>query len=184
MKLTLPAMVVLLVTSPALLADITRSCSADVYVGINGTSSIASIGSIAGRGSCKNKSKANECRAVAREQIDRCVDGMWRDRQKNALAPECTSLSAGSGRDGAKLAWEVAYPIAEPARLTARMAYQTCCKLRPDAGKIKVHISGNITGDKNCGTEKVGNDQYRSHFELQTYDMNCDAWRAQGICSG
>jgi hypothetical protein len=43
--------------------------------------------------------------------------GLWRDRHKSAIAPECRTL-ASSGREGAKLSWEGICRIAEPNRLT------------------------------------------------------------------
>ena len=108
---------------------------------------------------------------------------MWRDRQKNIIASECKTLATGSSRAGAKLSWSGILTISEPSRLTARMAYNVCCQMRPDAGKIQTRIIGVISGDKMCGSEKVGSDSYRSYIQLQKYDMDCNAWRAQGKCS-
>jgi hypothetical protein len=172
----------LLGSAPPLLADITRGCSAGFQILIADGSTFADLGSIEGRGSCRNKAQANECRQRARGEIDRCIAGLWRDRQKNAIAPECNSLVSGSSRSGAKLTWSGIYLIAEPNRLTARMAYAACCRMRPSAAQLQVQVVGAIEGDKSCGDLKVGQDRYRSGFSLSNYDMSCTAWREQGLC--
>jgi len=168
---------------PTASADITRSCKAVFSVATFTPSLSKTIGSISGQGSCKNKASANDCRAAARKEIDRCIAGMWRDRQKNTIASECNTLVNGSSRAGAKLSWNGILTISEPSRLTARMAYNVCCQMRPDAGRIQARIIGQITGDKMCGEKKVGNDSDQAFIQLQNYDMDCNAWRAQGICS-
>jgi len=172
---------VFLASAPAALADITRGCSGEVRVAAGGIGE--AMASIEGRGSCKNKAQANDCRTHARKEIDRCIAGLWRDRQKNALAPECRSLASGTSRAGAKLTWRHVSSMAEPGRLTARMAYSICCRLRPDASKLEVRVITYITGDKMCGDVHLGGDRYRSVVKLPDYDMDCNAWRLQGLCS-
>lgn len=165
-------------------ADIERSCSASVFVTAPNGAQTKNflLGDILGRGSCKNKAHANDCRERAREQVDKCIAAMWRDRHVNAIAPECKSLVSNSSRSGARLSWDGIMVISQPNRLTARMARGMCCKALPNAGKISVQLGGNITGDKKCGASKIGKDLYQSEFGLPRYDMDCGAWRAQGIC--
>lgn len=182
MKSILIAAGILLALATTASADITRSCQATLSVKINNSGSGDVLGNIVGQGSCKNTTQANDCRARANAEIDRCFAGAWRDRQKNALAPECQSLSPGSSRAGARLTWISSLPIAEPARLTARMAYAACCKLRPTAGAIQVTVRGTISGDKGCGSSKH-NGKYYDYYASPTYNMDCNAWRAQGICN-
>lgn len=181
MKFAILAISLLLASAPAALADITRGCSGEVHVAVGGSGE--TVASIEARGSCKNKAQANDCRTLARKEIDRCIDGLWRDRQKNVLAPECRSLASGTSRAGAKLTWRHVSSMAEPARLTARMAYSVCCQLRRDAGKLQVRVSASITGDKKCGEEHLGGNRYRSVLKLPNYDMDCNAWRSHGLCS-
>ncbi|MDX1402129.1 MAG: hypothetical protein R3245_09425, partial [Kiloniellales bacterium] len=87
MKFTVLTIALFLASAPSALADISRGCSGEVRVTTGGLGE--ALATIEGRGSCKNKAQANDCRAHARKEIDRCIAGLWRDRQKNALAPEC-----------------------------------------------------------------------------------------------
>lgn len=174
----------LLGTAPPLMADITRGCEATFRVEIVGGSSseFQNLGSIEGRGGCQNKAHANDCRARARAEIDRCIAAMWRDRHKNAIAPECKTLVSNSSRSGAELSWNGISAIAEPNRLSARMAYSACCRIRPKATRIQVAVFGAIFGDRKCGATNTGHNLFQSDFDLPTYDMNCSAWRSQGLC--
>jgi hypothetical protein len=158
-------------SAPPLFADILRGCSAAFYVvNPNGMK----LASIEGRGSCKNTARANDCRVRARKQVDACLAGMWRDRQKNAIAPECRTLTS-SGREGAKLSWEGILRIAEPNRLSARMAYATCCRLRPNSTRLSAETAATFSGDKGCGS---GSNKY-----YPAYSMDCDTWRSRGLCN-
>lgn len=173
----------LLSVSPAA-ADITRSCKAsvDAYVVDNGAERFDALGEVIGQGSCSSKLKANECRSRARSAVDACLRDMWSGRQANAIPASCRSLVTGSSRTGARLQYYGITTIAEPNRLMARVAATACCKLRPQAGKLTVQINGRITGDRNCAASKIGKDLYQDDYGFPRYDMNCAAWRAQGIC--
>jgi len=165
-------------------ADITRGCSAslDVFVMDGKPKAAYGLGSIEGRGGCKNKAHANDCRARARAEIDRCRADLWKGRQVNAIPGSCNNLVQGSGRSGAKLQYDGIYTIAEPNRLTARAARIVCCTVRPNADKLKISFEGRINGDKKCASTKIGKDNYQDEYGLGQYDMSCKAWRAQGIC--
>lgn len=164
-------------------ADITRTCKAsiDVYVNNNGPNWSVSLGEVIGQGSCSGKLKANECRSRARSALDACLRDLWAGRQVNAIPASCRSLVAGSSRSGARLQYDGITTIAEPNRLMARVAASTCCR-QPRPDKLTVQVNGRITGDKNCAATKIGKDRFQDEYGFPKYDMNCAAWRAQGIC--
>lgn len=174
----------LLFVSPAW-ADTTRGCSASVFFGMtgDGPTRFEDLASIEGRGACKNKNHANDCRAQARAQIDKCLSDLWNGRDQNAIPGSCKSLLSSSGRSGARLEYIGVYRIAEPSRLTARAAFRACCQVKPNAAKLNILFQGFLSGDKKCASGKVGDGKYQEQFFLPTYDMNCNAWRAQGICA-
>jgi len=180
---TLLLLVLAAVSSPAR-ADITRSCSANVYVFVadNKPTESELLADITGQGSCAGKHKANECRSRARSAINACLKDMWNGRQANAIPASCNNLVAGSSRSGAKLQYAGIAVIAEPNRLMARAALAACCRLRPQAGKLSISITGRISGDRNCAAHNVGKDRYQEEYGFPRYEMSCSAWRAQGIC--
>ena len=164
--------------------DITRGCKGTVNLRLSTgdpPDNRATLGLISGQGRC-GSTKPNKCRERAKAQVDKCIDAMWRDRHKNAIAPECNTLV--QGRTGAKLNWDAIYIIGEPGRLTARMAFAACCILRPSAATLQMRVGGVISGDKKCGSLKTHNKHYQSGWSKQTYDMDCDDWRTRGICTG
>lgn len=165
-------------------ADITRGCTAslEVFVVDNKPNPAMGLASIEGRGSCDNKLHANECRARARREIDRCRADLWAGRHANAIPASCRSVVEGSSRSGAKLEYDGIFIIAQPQRLTARGAHAVCCKLRPNADKLVVQFSGRINGDEKCASTKIGKDSFQEEFGYPKYDMNCGEWRKQGIC--
>jgi hypothetical protein len=171
-----------LVTTAGVSKDITRSCETGVrlLVASGGSNNVLILGDIIGQGKCSSISP-NKCRERGKEQVQKCIEAMWRERHNNVMAPECKTRV--SGRTGAELVWGGIYLIREPARLTARMAYAACCIMRPSAGQLKLRVGGAIVGDKKCGGTKTGKEQYQTDWSKPPYDMDCSAWRARGICN-
>ncbi len=165
-------------------ADITRSCSAslDVYISDNQPNPGMNLATIEGRGSCKNKFNADDCRQRARAEIDRCRADLWAGRHSNAIPASCNTLVEGSSRSGAKLQYDGIYLIEQPQRLTARGASAVCCKLRPKADKLVITFEGRISGDQKCAAHKIGPDKYQEEYGYPKYNMHCAEWRKQGIC--
>jgi hypothetical protein len=161
----------IMASAPPLYAEIMRGCSASLYVKASGA--VMTLASIEGRGVCKNKVQANDCRVSAHKKIEICLKSLWRVRQKNEMPFECSSI--GGSREGAKLTWDGIYPIAEPNRLSARMAYAACCKLKPNSTQLQLITASKYSGDSGCGAPGT--------FEYPKYDMNCEAWRSQGLCN-
>ena len=178
-------LVPLLVCSLPVLADITRGCSASVgvYVMDKKADPYTILGTIQARAGCKNKIHADDCRRLARQQIDRCIADLWTGRNQNARPASCNSLVAGSSRAGARLEYEGILVIKEPARFTARAAAVVCCHMRPNTDRVMVSFDGRINGDQKCASTRIGKDNYQDEFAMpQKYDMKCTEWRAKGIC--
>jgi hypothetical protein len=165
-------------------ADITRRCQAglDVWVANGGPTDATRLGSIEGQGSCSGTLTANTCRERAKGAILNCLDDLWSQKQVDAIPARCKNLFSGSSRSGAELTYDGILIIDEPNRLTARAARFACCQARPNASFIRLGFGAVLTGDAKCAKTKVGNNRYQEDVNLGTYNMNCDVWRAGGIC--
>ena len=175
----------LLAASLPVSADITRGCTASVgvYVMDKKADPYTILGNIQARAGCKNKLHADDCRKLARQQIDRCIVDLWNGRNENALPASCNSLAEGSSRAGARLEYDGILIIKEPQRFTARAAAVVCCHMRPKTDRVMVSFDGRINGDQKCASTRIGNDMYQDEFAMpQKYDMKCTEWRAKGIC--
>jgi hypothetical protein len=178
-------LVALLACSFPAMADITRGCSATVgvYVMDKRPNPYALLGTIEARAGCKNKLHADDCRRLARAQIDRCITELWAGRNDNRLPSACDSLASGSSRPGARLQYEGILVIKESERFTARAAATVCCHMRPTTDRVMVSFDGRINGDQKCAATRIGKDSYQDEFAMpQKYDMKCTEWRARGIC--
>ena len=175
----------LLACSFPALADITRGCSASVgvYVMDKKADPYTILGTIQARAGCKNKIHADDCRRLARGQIDRCIADLWTGRNENRIPDSCNSLVSGSSRAGAKLEYDGILIIKEQQRFTARAAATVCCHMRPNTDRVMVSFDGRINGDQKCASTRIGKDSYQDEFAMpQKYDMKCTEWRARGIC--
>jgi len=177
-------MLLLACSFPAL-ADITRGCSASVGVFVMDKKAdpYTILGTIQARAGCKNKIHADDCRRLARAQIDRCIVDLWNGRNDNALPVSCNSLAEGSSRPGARLEYDGILIIKEPQRLTSRAAAVVCCHMRPKTDRVMVSFEGRINGDQACASTRIGKDSYQDEYGMPVkYDMKCAEWRAKGIC--
>ena len=165
-------------------ADITRQCEAglDVWVRNGGPGSTTRLGNITGQGSCTGALYANTCRMRAKDAILKCLADVWANRQIDQIPESCNNLVSGSSRSGAELTYDGILIIDEPNRLTARAARFVCCTARPNSTIVQIGFGAVLTGDEKCAKTKVGNNRYQEDVDLGNYNMNCDVWRANGIC--
>lgn len=170
--------------SGAATADITRDCRASVefFISDHRPNALASVGEITGRGSCANVIQADKCRERARQALNACISQMWGSRHQNSVPAACNSIVDGSSRSGARLSYLGIIPIQESRRLTARASFMVCCHMRPQAAVVMGGFGGRITGDRKCAAHKIGNDRYQEEYGFGSYQMNCAALRAQGLC--
>ncbi len=165
-------------------ADIARHCQASVEFLIKdqGPNRFIPIASITGRGTCANAIQADKCRERARAALNSCISAMWANRHNNLIPAACNSILEGSSRSGAKLNYQGIIPIPQSQRLTARASFRVCCQLRPNSNVVLGNFGGRINGDRKCAAHKIGNGSYQEEFGFPTYQMNCGALRAQGLC--
>ena len=166
-------------------ADISRTCRATIDIEIldNKPNSVKRLAEITGKGTCKNSTQANTCRQRARSELNACLSEAWKNRQNNSIPSRCNNMVNGSSRPGAKLTYIGIMPINQPARLTARAARYVCCQARPTAGHLTINFGSLINGNKKCAKHKIDKNWYQEEISISNYNMNCFAWRAQGICN-
>ncbi len=164
-------------------AEITRSCRAslNIFVADGKPNAYYNLANVEGRGSCSNL-RPNQCRERARGQVNQCLSASWSNRHQDSIPGTCKTLVGGSSRSGAKLQYQGIFPIAQDERLTARAAFAACCIMRPNAANLTLEFGGAIQGDEKCAKYKIGNNLYQEEYAFSQYQMDCSAWRAQGIC--
>lgn len=150
-------------------ADISRGCAGTVFIETEGGG--APLATIDGRGFCKNRLHANECRERARKAIVACVRDLWANRNAARLPASCTVH--GGGRPSARLTWLPG----TPARLSSfnnRLTWNACCKLRPNANGLAYSVRAGIVGDKGCSAGFP--------IEGSITQVQCANLRANGFC--
>jgi hypothetical protein len=164
-------------------AEISRSChaSVNIFVADGKPNAYYNLANVEGRGSCANL-RPNQCRERARGQVNQCLAASWSNRHQDSIPGACKTLLSNSSRSGAKLTYEGIFPINQDERLTARAAFAACCIMRPNAAALTLEFGGAILGDERCAKHKTGNNRYQEEYAFSQYQMNCTAWREQGIC--
>ena len=168
------ALVSVAVFSGTASADISRGCKAEVVVrvGIKSTP----VAEIEGRGTCKNRFHADDCRHRARDAITTCMQDIWYKRGVNALPASCT-ISTGS-RPFAVWSWLTpSRPGVAENKLVDRIRWAACCRLYPTprAGILQVTTKVSIRGDDGCHRDINMNPN-------GTAEAACYVYREQGLC--
>jgi len=126
-------------------AEISRGCRANVLVHTGNSSAL--VAQVEGRGFCKNRFHANECRERARDAIATCMQDLWAQREQNALPPSCTII--GSGRPFAILSWASSGLRLFRNSLNHQTGWQVCCRLGRH-GQPPYFLQVSIQGDHGC----------------------------------
>lgn len=155
-------------------ADISRGCKAEVVVHVDPKKTV--IAEIEGRGTCKNRFHADDCRHRARDAITTCMQDLWYRRGANALPASCT-ISTGP-RPFAVFRWLTpSRPGVKENKLVDRIRWAACCRLYPgpSAGRLLVHTKVSIRGDDGCRRDLDMNPNGAA-------EADCYKYRAEGLC--
>lgn len=174
--------------TPSANAAITRHCTG--YIGprlISGITkngrrftSSRTLGGVAlgGRGTCRGKAWANDCRRSARSALAACARELWRTRWSRRV-PTNVCGSAGTSRPphGYITSWGAQTSAHGknklPGDVKRAMEHTACCVMVPDAREVNFAIYLAIHGDTGCS--------HNSTLE-PIYKADCRALRAQGLC--
>lgn len=181
MRLAVITAVAILVAAPAA-ANITRGCSAGLYIRGAGPEPVVDIARLDGRGNCGSKAKANDCRRRAHSYLATCASEMWATRWDHALPNSCKNMT--SGRGGVSLDWLVGDGrVDRRDSVKDRIEWEVCCGARAIQGTATFSVEMGIQGDKGCGPLKWGAKAYGDQRTLTgSYEVDCPALRLAGIC--
>lgn len=159
-------------------ARIWRGCAVEITVVAEGKA--RDIWSFEGRGSCKNKFHANDCRRAARGAIDYCIQDAWRARWDFRIPSSCYPTS-GSSRPYVKGLANTSFGRGPGAQGDQDFKWAVeravCCHLHPNRNRVTAQVSWNVHGDKGC-RESVEEAQY---LEAE-YVAQCRRFRDRGFC--
>ena len=163
------AIVVLLLANDAV-ADISRGCKGTILIHTAGKS--VPVATVEGRGRCKNRFRANDCRRLARGAILNCARDHFAGRARNDLPPSCTIT--GGGRPTAVLTWIVG----PPPRLNSfqnRLVWNTCCRPSPHTTDSSFIVRVGVQGDTGCHASET--------IEGSPTPVQCSLLRNTTFCS-
>ncbi len=163
-----------------------RGCKASIAILADGRRS--TLWEFEGRGSCRNRAHANDCRRAARDAIANCVRGAWRDRWDRKLPGECaTGNESASDRPFVKGIANTGFGRGRGSRgdqdFKWAVEHAACCKLNPNAGNIRVIVGADTQGDSGCRSpSKIQEDAFDLTLE-RNYQVDCRRVREQGFCA-
>ncbi|MEM9723913.1 MAG: hypothetical protein AAF909_00425 [Pseudomonadota bacterium] len=154
-------------------ADIKRGCSGTISALIAGTKT--QIAELDASGFCKNKRKADNCRAQARSMIEACAQAMWNDRWDHRISPVCLQKPDAPRRGVNYFRWtQVIEGLPNgQGSLKDRIEYNTCCLGNRGPGNFLVNLSWFARGDRGCS---------RGGLIYEGYEVNCRQMRQAGLC--
>jgi len=171
-------------------ADITRHCTgymgAQLLNGVDkngkywaqsGTKALAGV-VFKGRGRCKNKLKANDCRRQARDLIVKCGKDLWAGRWSKGLPASCVAVASGDRPYGGVVSWGADNT---PSSIRAQLKndvkraveHSACCVLRPTDRQLNFAVYLSVHGDNGC--------KHKSYV-ASVYKADCRKLRAAGLC--
>jgi len=163
-----------------------RGCSASIEIVADGKR--ATLWELEGRGSCRNRAHANDCRRAARDAIANCVRGAWRDRWERKLPGECAPGSeSGSTRPFVKGILDTDFGRGRGSQgeqdFKWAVEHAACCSLHPTAGPLQVAVGADTAGDTGCQSPASIQEGPFDLMLQQNYQVDCRRVREQGVCA-
>jgi hypothetical protein len=135
-----------------------------------------------GRGSCKNRAHANDCRRAARGAIVACAQEAWRTRWDRRLPDVCRPVSGRAHVKGIADTFFGRGPGAEGAQdFKWAVERAACCQMHRDSDRVAVRVGVSSHGDKGCQREEPS-EVGEIGVLLDNYTADCRAVRARGVC--
>lgn len=159
-----------------------RGCRAAIDVRDGGD--MSTIWQFEGRGSCKNRAHANDCRRAARAAIEGCVREAWRTRWDRRLPPACLTAT-GTSRAHVKGIADTPFGRGPGAQghqdFKWAVERAACCRMHPNRDSVTVSVTASSFGDKGCQRDKIP-EVGDADWQIGEYAAACRAARARGIC--
>ena len=153
-------------------------------IDVRGSGDVRTIWEFEGRGSCKNRAHANDCRRAARGAIEACAREAWRTRWDRRLPAACHPLS-GTSRAHVKGIADTFFGrgSGSQGRQDFKWAVEraACCSMYRNRDSVKVSITASSYGDKGCQSDKTG-EVGEADWQIDDYTADCRAVRARGVC--
>jgi hypothetical protein len=161
-----------------------RGCSAAIQIISDGR--LSTLWQFEGRGSCRSRAYANDCRRAARDAIANCVRAAWRDRWSRRLPGECASGTESSNRPHVKGIMNTNFGRGAGSQGDQDFKWaverNACCFLNPAGGQVRVEVGADTSGDTGCSSPK-SLQEGPFDLPLDLYDVDCARVRAQGYCA-
>lgn len=161
-----------------------RGCRGEIS--IRDAGHFESVWQFEGRGSCKNRAHANDCRRAARGAIEGCAREAWLTRWDRRMPYACRPLS-GSSRAHVKGIADTAFgrgPGAEGDQdFKWAVERAACCQMHPNRDRVTVSVGVTSFGDKGCQREGLHEVGEVDIFLESNYTADCRAARARGVCN-
>lgn len=161
-------------------ADVSRICRANISARAGGKNVL--IANIEGKGFCKNKFHADDCRTRARKSIEACLGALWPAHMSDQPPQECRA--ATGGRPSANLVYDGIYLIPHSSRYLQRLAHAGCCLMQPTQDFVTVSVWAEKWGKNHCAGFKVSKDHYEDEnvYVHGPVNFDCKKRRAEGLC--
>ncbi len=157
-------------------AETTRGCNASIQIRV--VESQGAVGArnvllerFSGRGRCRGRAWATDCRRDARSRINRCISHLW-DLRWNPQMPVSCDASRGSSV-GMQNLGPLAPGPGNHWNIKRAIERASCCGANDGARMISARVTLRTTGDTGCSGEQVISRGYVSR---------CVELRRQGIC--
>ncbi len=163
-----------------------RGCSAAIQIIADGK--LSTLWQFEGRGSCRNRAHANDCRRAARDAIANCVRTAWDERWNRKLPGQCAPGSeSGSNRPFVKGIYDTDFGRGRGSEgdqdFKWAIEHAACCYLHPTGGRIQVKVGANTSGDTGCRSPasiQEGSFDLPLHSD---YQVDCQSVRDKGYCA-
>ena len=162
-----------------------RGCSAAIQIVAEGK--LSTLWQFEGRGSCRSRAHANDCRRAARDAIANCVRAAWAERWSRKLPGQCAPGSeSGSTRPFVKGILDTDFGRGRGAEgdqdFKWAVEHAACCWLHPTGGRIQVMVGADTSGDTGCQSPAA----FQEGFDLPlepAYQVDCQSVRDKGYCA-
>lgn len=160
-----------------------RGCAAQIRLEIPKT---IVLWGFEGRGSCRSRVYANDCRRAARGAILACVRDSWAIRWERRLSGSCVSTEgSGSNRPFVKGIFDTDFGRGRGAQgdqdFKWAIEHKLCCEVAPNARTVNARVGVHTYGDTGCWRE--GGRPDSMDVVEGNYVADCEAARAQGFCA-
>lgn len=165
-------------------ADITRGCEVLIYsYNSNFVPTHRTLAEVKTQGSCRNRTKANQCRSSAYNAGKSCLNDLWAARWTHTVPQSCNNLSGA--RTGARLLWNGIFPQLPNGNnsFKDRIEYEACCRADRLRSPGTVKVTWLAGGEKGCGPHRTGPKSFYGDGTFSAdYGVNCTALRKAGLC--